>query len=463
MQLRNYQKQALANFENNHCVGMMNMATGTGKTYTSIATVESIFEKQQRQFLVIVVPFVHLIEQWQASLKSVGLLVDCKVYNNSNQWRKLLTNLVWIYNNHFAKRVIVIGTYTSIVSEKFENCLSDLDFTSAFLLADECHYFGAGNKQRNFFMRFPARLGLSATPERWYDQSGTSYIRSLFGEDVFTYSLKDAINNHFLTQYDYRPIIAPLSHDEMEEFDDLTEKINKFSMIGSSPKQSMSKAEILNKIKNYTLRRARLIQSAEVKLKLLIQEILKQKDHRFTLIYCSNKNEITQVGQLLNQYQISSHRFDSDVSKGDRHKILKRFSSGEIEVLIAVKCLDEGVDVLATRVAYFLASTTNPREFVQRRGRVLRLSPGKFKAILYDFVVFPPPEYNGSYAKQLIRHELPRVFDLNEYSSNKYEARKELITPLRKLGLENYLDMSSMDVYEESQKERDNYGNTTKY
>ncbi|AXX65399.1 hypothetical protein DS830_07835 [Bombilactobacillus bombi] len=457
MKLRNYQQTAVTNFKNNGRVGIFNMATGTGKTYTSIAAAQDYYQEYQRQFLVIIVPFVHLVSQWESSLKAAGINVDCHIFGNSREWIHSLHDLVWFYNRNFRSRVVVIGTYQSIVSNKFENCIRNLDFQQSFLLGDECHYLGANDKQRNFLYNFPNRLGLSATPTRWWDITGTDFVRKIFGEDVYEYSLETAIKNHFLTQYEYDPIIAPFTEEEMEEFEYLTTKVK--SMMHRKQKDS----KIRDSLQLLLLKRARLIKQAAVKQSLLEQVLLRQKDHHYTLIYCSDKQEIHQIMQLLHRHQITCHNFDSDLSKIKRQQVLRKFSKGEIEVLVAVKCLDEGVDIPATREAFFLASTTNPREFVQRRGRILRLSPGKNKAILHDFVVFPPKDYLGKDTETLIKHELPRVFDLNEFALNKFTARKKLIPILRKLKLERYLDKSPQEIYLEAQEEMKKYGITTRY
>ncbi|MBA1393837.1 DNA repair helicase, partial [Lactobacillus sp. XV13L] len=251
----------------------------------------------------------------------------------------------------------------------------------------------------------------------------------------YTYSLEDAIKNHFLAQYDYKPIITPFTEQEMDDFEYYSERIG--TMI-----DDQSNKQVKEELQFLLIKRANIIKHAQSKKQLLEQVIMQQSDHHFTLIYCSDKKEITQVLQMLHRHQITCQRFDSDVPKLQRQKILRQFAQGLIEVLVAVKCLDEGVDVPATKEAFFLASTTNPREFIQRRGRILRTANHKVKAILHDFVVFPPVNYQGSAVESLIRHELPRVFDLNEYALNKFSARQILLPALRDLGLESYLDNS---------------------
>lgn len=451
MHLRPYQKDAVAAFEGNGRVGVLNMATGTGKTLTSIAAVQRAYQQHKRQFLVIIVPFTHLVDQWLSNLWKAGISVNAKIMGDSKNWRQHLPDLVWAFQRGFSDRVVVIGTYKSICSDYFETAIQGLESNQTFLLADECHYLGAPNRQRPFLKRFAFRLGLSATPNRWWDESGTAFIRNVFGQDVFVYGMDLAIQNGFLTPYIYDPIVTRFDSEEMTKFDRLTKQVIQL-MAAQDDKKPMS-----DDLKKLVLRRSRLIKSAAAKMMLLEALITKQADPHYTLVYCANKNEEEAVVAMLATHDISGRRFDSSLNLAQRARTLEDFASGNIEVLVAVKCLDEGVDIPATREAYFLTSTSNPREFVQRRGRILRTAPGKEKALVHDFVVFPPRGYAGKYAEKLVRHELPRAYELNNFASNKYAAREKLTPVLRKLQLERYLDKSPQDIYEESMKEHDGY------
>lgn len=454
MKLRDYQIQAVDAFKNNHYIGIMNMATGTGKTFTSIAAVEEHYALKNRQFLVIIVPFIHLIPQWFENLQAANITVDCSIFGARDKWYSELYNLVWGYNHHIQNRVVVIGTYRSINTPLFKKILDKLNFQDSFLLADECHYFGAPNRRQNFFEKFSARLGLSATPARWWDPVGTSFIERLFDKEIFLYSMEQAIDNFYLTPYEYHPIISRFSDSEMKKFDKLSKQISREMM------SSVDSSELSDQAKKLLIFRSKLVKQATEKKELLKRKLLTTNDHHYTLIYCTDKNEVNQILKLLRSLNISASRFDSDLTRSQRQKILQQFARGKVEILVAVKCLDEGVDIPATKTAYFLASTTNPREFIQRRGRILRQYPGKQNAVIYDFIVLPPADYYGEYAEKLVRHELPRVYELNDSAMNKYMAREKLSRPLRRLQLERYLDMSPQEIYEESQRESDGYGIT---
>lgn len=393
------------------------MATGTGKTLTSIGAVNQAYAVNGRQFLVIIVPFTHLVAQWEVSLRANNIFPDVKIMGMSQRWRGKVPDLVWQYQHGLINRLVLIGTYRSICSQYFEDAISELNDPDTFLLADECHYIGSKQSQRSFLFSFKQRLGLSATPNRWWDESGTEFVRRLFGHDVFVYGMQKAIDSGFLTPYSYEPTIVRLDSIEMDEFEKLSKRI---ALLMSAADNDTDAAEIL---KTLLLRRSRIIKSAAGKMMALEAQIIHQQDVHFTLVYCANMRETQSVLFMLSQHGISAARFDSTLSLKEREVVLNRFGAGEICVLVAVKCLDEGVDVQDTRVAYFLASTSNQREFVQRRGRILRRAQGKQYAQVNDYVVMPPVDYAGKYAETLVRHELPRVYELNNNSMNKYGAR----------------------------------------
>ncbi|MCG0724117.1 DEAD/DEAH box helicase family protein (plasmid) [Lactiplantibacillus plantarum] len=451
MSLRPYQQEAISAFVDNGSIGVLNMATGTGKTLTSIAAVNQDYALHRRQCLVIIVPFTHLVAQWEENLRRGNIYPDLRIMGASERWRGLVPSLIWQYQHHMIDRLVLIGTYKSICSQYFEEAVASLRNPDTFLLADECHYIGAAQSQRESLFKFKKRLGLSATPARWWDEDGTNFIRRLFGPDVFVYSMQQAIDAGYLTPYTYQPIIIRLDSEEEADFDRLTTRINKLLS------EAEKKTEAAELLKTLLLRRTRIIRSAAGKMIALEAQIMKQADPHFTLVYCANIRETQAVLYMLSQRGIRAHQFDSTLSLKQREEVLARFAAGEICVLVAVKCLDEGVDIPDTRVAYFLASTSNPREFVQRRGRILRRAPDKQRAEVYDFVVMPPVDYQGRYAENLVRHELPRVFELNANAMNKYGARDILTPVLRQLQLERYLDLSSQDIYLESLRKRDGY------
>lgn len=416
------------------------MATGTGKTITSLQAAEMDFNKKGRQFLIIIVPYLHLIPQWANDFKLINISTFLEISGNRKSWIAKLDNLIWDYNNNFRNRVVVIGSYKSMASIEFQDYLCKIK-DDRFLIADECHNIGSPSFYKNNFNKCESRLGLSATPRRWWDDKGTDIIYDLFHKPIYSYSMDEAISQGFLTEYYYYPKITELSDDEIEDYSVLTKKIG---LLMAKEKKT---SEDIEKIKNLLISRGRILQNAKAKLSQLINLLRKKQDHRFTLVYCGD-GEIDKVIQAIAALGIRVSRFNSELNPKDRQIVLKQFSQGKIEVLVAIKCLDEGVDVPATRTAYFLASTSNPRQFVQRRGRILRKHKNKVFSEIYDFIVLPDRTDSYNIFKSIAEREMPRFAEFSSSALNKYQSRDLVRKKLSKYHLEEYLDLLPWEIYQ---------------
>ena len=234
------------------------------------------------------------------------------------------------------------------------------------------------------------RLGLSATPRRWYDEEGTQRLLSYFSGIVFEFGLEDAIGK-YLTPYEYNPVLVALTDPELASYQELSARI------ALAAKKAETNANEHARVEKLLLERARIIWKAENKLpaamtllrRLKTESEERHEELRHLLVYCAPGEHAT-VLRSVAALGFRCHEFVHSVVLRDRRKILEAFARGEIQVLVAIRCLDEGVDVPSTRAAMFMASTTNPREFIQRRGRVLRRAPGKSFATIYDLVTVPP-------------------------------------------------------------------------
>ena len=255
------------------------------------------------------------------------------------------------------------------------------------------------------------RLGLSATPRRWFDDEGTAVIFSYFGQTCFEYTLEQAIGK-YLTPYRYYPQLVSLTGDEANYYKALTSQIT--SLMSRSEKDP----EVHEQAKMLLLKRARIISGAEEKLPAMLrllalvmeQDRRNGRETRDILIYCTPGHH-REVLQAVAGLGLRCHEFVHDVGLSDRERLLGQFANGDIQVLVAIKCLDEGVDVPSTRTAFIMASSTNPREFVQRRGRILRLAEGKSEATVYDFIVVPPLERLALKQEtdvSILKREMPR-------------------------------------------------------
>jgi len=442
---RPYQDDAIEAFEENGYRGILEMATGTGKTKTSLYAANRYFKDKKRVFVVILVPFIHLVQQWEKECDGFGFTKILRCFDTEKKWIYELEGLVSRFNSKLIDQVIIIAVYKSALKKSFIENISQVKDNS-FLIADECHYFGTKSFVSSNYSSIKARLGLSATPQRWWDDEGTSYLESYFSGVVYKFSLEQAIAGNFLTKYRYYPVISKLSDDEVYEYESLTKKIGVY--LAKKDEESLEKAKLL------AIKRKLIIAKATNKKILLRDKLIEiersKRDH--ILVYCA-PTEVIEVTNLIHDCGYTASKFDYEVNLEDRQRILNDFDLGNIQVLVAIKCLDEGVDIPSTRTAFFLASTSNPKEFVQRRGRILRKSDNKDFSEIYDFIVFPD---NSSPEVQLdvLRKEFPRFAEFADMASNKYEARGQVVDSLRSINLEYLLDKLPWEVYNEDKIER---------
>lgn len=439
--LRDYQAEAIHRFEDNSFTGILEMATGTGKTLTAITASENYYKTFNKQFLVIIVPFLHLIDQWINDLLTTSMKTYMIIAYGKMNWYAKLKRSIWEYNNGFRDRVVIIGSYKSMASKEFQHLVTTVRYNK-FLIADECHYLGSNRYEYNNFIDFEGRLGLSATPKRWWDEHGTRQMFKIFNRVVYEYSMEEAIRNRYLCEYEYNPILVRLSEDEIYIYEAYTKKIGALLRIPEKTKN------IKEEIERLLRKRSSIISKAENKIPAFLKEFSKQEDKKHTLVYCA-PGQIDGIISLISRMGVKVHRFNSQVNYKDRKKILKLFSEGIIEVLVAIKCLDEGVDVPSTKNAYFLSSTSNPREFVQRRGRILRTSELKNKAYLYDFLILQD-NIDFKTFDSIARKELPRYAEFSSVATNRFQnsTRNEIKIMLAKYGLDRYLNLKPWDLYE---------------
>lgn len=399
---RQYQKQAVEAWVSSGGQGILNMATGTGKTITSLLAANRLYELQGSLPMIIAVPYQHLVDQWAEDVEQFGGS-PVKAYKSRSKWESKLVTQLTEHNVGSRDVVTVITTHTTFSSDHFQDIISRLDGAETMLIADEVHHLGADYLRTKLPDQIRARLGLSATPSRWYDDKGTESLFQYFGGGVvFEYDLADAIEHGHLSEYYYIPHIVELTEEEAETYTALSKKIGKLASrvsgdIGDADLQSNERLQQL------LFKRARLIGSAENKLHVLQNLIEQESEIDHTLVYCGDgKVETDSVSDdvirqvdaavklLGNRLGLYVHRFTAREGQETRQRLLSEFERGSLQALVAIRCLDEGVDVPATKRAYFLASSSNPRQFIQRRGRILRTHPNKKYSVIHDFIVSPP-------------------------------------------------------------------------
>lgn len=373
LSLRNYQEATVEAWFANECQGILEMATGTGKTITSLAAMVRLFEREQRLAVIISCPYQHLVTQWHKEAMAFGLQ-PVLAYQSKTRWLSPFNQQVSEYIHGDRSHIAVITTHTTFINTDFQRILSRTGGSPTLLIADEVHHLGAARSRTHLPHQVPYRLGLSATPDRWFDEVGTDALRDYFGETVFEYPLEQAIGTT-LTPYRYYPQIVELTTEEMEEYQNLSEQIGR--LMGSD------NTEIETTLDMLLIKRARLLNSATNKLECLRQLLVEVGTLSHALFYCAPE-QLEDVCRVVGwEHGLLIHPFTAEERNDERQQLLADFAAGHVQGLVAMKCLDEGVDVPNTRTAFFLASSSNPREFVQRRGRILRRAPGKDEAAIY--------------------------------------------------------------------------------
>ena len=470
---REYQKTAFENWKNNKQKGLFAMATGTGKTITSLNCLFEIYQRKGYYKAIILVPTITLVNQWEQECRKFHFSNITKVYSKNLTWRdeveRILFNEKYKTDKEPEVSYIIISTYASYAREKVFNVLNGFDKKRLLLIADECHNMGSGSLAKRLKdIPYLRRIGLSATPERQFDDEGNEKLRKFFGSEekyTYEYSMEEAINKGVLCKYMYYPHLVQLTQEEMDAYVELSDRIAKYFNFDKGRFD-----DIDEKLKMLLLARKRIVHKAERKLDAfrdIIERRYQTKGNlKYTLVYVPEGNMPDYIGNnddfdrsedigddndaehLINQYTQVVTEVDDHVTvrkfvsgQKDREEILSDFADGRLQVLTSMKCLDEGVDVPRSELAIFCSSTGNPRQFIQRRGRVLRTHPDKKMAELHDLVVVPElnPNSNSFRMEQsLLRGELMRVNNFALLSENPSYSEMELRDVMNHYGLNLY-------------------------
>jgi superfamily II DNA or RNA helicase len=312
----------------------------------------------------------------------------------------------------------------SISGDKFDSVLVDGDFTgNALLIVDEVHNAGAPTYRKTLRPTFAWRLGLSATPVRHFDEEGTEAIQDYFGVTVFTYDMRRTLEDGHLCPYRYYVYAAHLEQAEYDEYARLTRKISQLRGAGAADVTHRTENALdgdSEHVEQLLFRRARLLKKCHSKIDALDQAL---DDHPLErgLVYCADNDQLAAAVRVLRKRQIVHLTYTADTPSDERRSALHALGAGHVPVIAAIDCLDEGVDVPNVDEAIILASSSNKRQFIQRRGRILRIAPGKTIASLVDVIALPPLSA-GSDARQMLNGELARVKEMAELAQNKYDA-----------------------------------------
>lgn len=434
--LFSYQREAMEKWK--ACGGrlLFEMATGTGKTRTALACVQHLLETKDALVCVIATPQTTLSRQWSRELESLGLKFDCKVFADSSEcqsreWAAKIRSKISRIAIGRSKSLVVFTTHKSAANPLFLDAMSRIgESVATCLVGDEVHGMGSREYVRALSDRYDYRIGLSATPSRWFDDAGTEAIVRYFGGESFEFAIRDAqetvnplTGEPFLCPYKYELVQVSLTDDESEEYERLSELISKYC--------HSDDPESKEKTKRLLMKRANVKKNAAKKLGAF-ERLLGEIDPNNMIVFTSPEH-IDEVEGLLAKKRIAAHRFTKDQGTrprcefdglSERDYLIRALREGALQALVAIKCLDEGIDIPEARTAVLLSSGTNPREYVQRIGRVIRRAPDKELAHIYDFVVVPDWYRIERYGdidleRKLFDQELVRIEDMMANAVNR--------------------------------------------
>lgn len=448
-----YQLEAINKWKENKFKGIFDMATGSGKTLTALGAICELSKILDNNiFIIIVCPYQHLVEQWIEDIKKFNIKPIIG-YSSSPQkeWKIKLERSVKKKNLNLEKFSCFICTNATFTSDFVQETL-DLIEGEKLLIIDEAHNFGSLKLQKTLNDSYKYRLALSATLDRYNDSLGTKKLYDFFEKKVIEYDLERAIKEKKLTPYKYFPILVYLDEEELEEYKKISYEICRHIVEKDGKKRLDPQGELL------AIERSRIIAGAKSKLIQLKECISTYRNDYFMLVYCGATNildgtkdfsnteqkdirQIDAVIQLLgNKLDMKVGKFTSSESIEERKIIKESFENKYLQVLVAIKCLDEGVNIPSIKRAFILASTNNPKEYIQRRGRVLRTAKNfnKEYAEIYDFITLPRELESVQYLTYeqmkleipLVKRELSRMEVFGKLAINSITTR-ELVLKIK--------------------------------
>lgn len=443
-----YQKEAFVKWKDSNYQLLFEMATGTGKTRTAIACINHFFEIQQTGLVIISCPQSTLSLQWKDEIDKIGLRADRVIIaDGTHRWREELAKQLKLLSLKFSNHIIVYTTHSTASCDDFTNIIkTHIDNTPVCFVGDEAHGLGAAKSKKALLDKYSYRIGLSATPARWFDDYGSKVLADYFGNKSYKFTIAQALTTvnpitgmPFLSEYEYHPVFVNLTEEELEKYQSLSKRISKMAAYSKNSDKYQSMLEKL------LFDRANIEKNALLKYDALI-EILSSHLIENTIIFASYA-QIDEVMRILQEKVIMAHRFTQEQGTtpeakfgglSERQYLINMFKEGTYKALVAIKCLDEGIDIPSADTAIIMASSTNPREYIQRVGRVIRQADNKDRAYIYDFII--EPDFKRlkhpaliEFEKQIFEKELIRVKDMSTNSINNADVLIEINQRIRRL------------------------------
>ena len=392
IKLREYQEKAINSWVNNNYHGFYVMATGTGKTWTAIYSAKKLMEKEL-VFTVICAPYKHLVKQWAEDVEKAFPKAKIILVSSENpDWEKQISDAIIKKRYSSDLQIIVISTIVSFNKSRFKDTIAKSN-DKKLLIVDEAHRFTQRDEELK--TTFGYMLGLSATPFSGTSAAKGKELMEFFGGEVFSLPIEEALSKEnrgkYLVPYYYYPIFVHATTDEENMFKAYSKKI--LSCFKNN--KCIDPDKLIKALRG----RLRVISMAKEKQNNLgtIIDSIEIKDH--FVVYCGDGRlfddsgeeirHIQSVKRVLTDRNIKCSQFTAKESMSERMQLVDSFNKNEISSLVAIRCLDEGINIPSIKSALILSSNDDYREFVQRRGRILRKNDDKESAVIYDVIVLP--------------------------------------------------------------------------
>ena len=361
------------------------MATGSGKTKAAMYAISQI---DPWKLLLICVPSLELVEQWEADVHlfypDITIIKCGSPYRGHKELLKSLTQA------RFPEQVVVISTYDSAQGDFYMAKWRQAKPEQFSMICDEVHNMGAPKSQCLMELNPAYRIGLSATPRRNFDEIGSEKILNFYHQNTFEFSIKDAQREHYLVEYQYRVLPCAMPEEDWESYKAYSKEIVQLQHALEQEDDEKDRLRLQQRIEGRYRDRAKLLKKNDQKVQTLQTIFDEIPPSARVLIYGDDLNHLNELGKELDRMGKYYFKYTGELdAQKERPTILKEFRQGIRKILLAVGCLDEGIDIPACDVAVFISSSTSERQFIQRRGRVLRIAPGKMTAWIYDYLVYP--------------------------------------------------------------------------
>lgn len=463
---RRIQRDAYKAWVDNGKQGIFAMATGSGKTVTALNCLLKEYKQKGNYKAIIVVPTRALALQWTEAVSGFNFQNVLSTHVDKD-WKQDLLRFTTKCILNPKRNLVLITTYATFIRKAVQEFVNKTKGIEDFLfIADEAHNLGSRGPLNHLPNRIKYRIGLSATPERIYDEVGSrkmyQFFNSMPPKYTYRFTMKEAIEEGILCRYNYYPVFVTLNQREMEEYSRITEKLRKFidPETGKYKKEAemllMKRKRVIHKAQDKKVKVAGLLEALSKKRKLNYTFVFVpegyEPDYAETDDYRVEDEDINIIDEYAEMFKDLNYRYHKYITGlDDAPGILKNFADGDIQVLLSMKCLDEGVDIPRAEHAIFISSTGNPRQFIQRRGRVLRRSEGKEMATIWDLIVTPPDVDDGQDSMieaNLFRGEVKRILNFAALAENKIDI---LYGDLHDICMSLNIDMFKMLDEEEEQ------------